>query len=448
MPHKISRQLFINYLIICIMVVVFIGSVYFINKSYNDYHMENTSVDLTKLEDDYYTHGFDKAIEMQNFAIDDSVLLLNSDNIVLESYNFSFRKGYTLTNDEFTNLIGGDESYNNYFYKSYDNTLFIIVGLNSYVNYIDIVQLLIVAFGILFVVLVLIYSQYTARKIVKPIEKLAEGVTTIAGGKYGSTIHFESNNELNTLKDAINTMSNTLRENQEERIHNEKAKQQFIINISHDIRTPLTNIIGYSDQLLSMGDENITWRPSVEIINHYGNQASDLVNNLFELSRMELETFHFELHKTDVIELLRRVFIEYIQEFEDKSIDYDIKLPDRKVFANINQLQFERVLHNLIGNSIKYNQSPLAIKLSAHVQEEALVIQLEDNGIGIPLPYHASIFKPLVRVETSRNRKTGGSGLGLSIAKEIMEHHHGTITLENNKKQGCSFLLTLPIILE
>lgn len=170
---------------------------------------------------------------------------------------------------------------------------------------------------------------------------------------------------------------------------------------------------------------------------------NDLITDLFELSKFESLDFNLELKRIDICEFVREVIAIYIPAMEEKNIEYRFSIPDRSINVLIDCKSMYRAISNLIINSIKYNPNKTKLKISIEDLKENILLIVEDDGIGIPKNLKQDIFNPFVRVDTSRNSRSGGTGLGLAITKTIIEKHEGKIELESDTNKGCKFIITL-----
>jgi signal transduction histidine kinase len=302
---------------------------------------------------------------------------------------------------------------------------------------------------VVFIVALFAYAKYTSKQVILPIKDLVKSVEEIGKGNYSINIDYSASEELNILKDEINNMASTLQNKTEKTIKLQENRKQLIRDLSHDIRTPLTNILGYSDKLVrEKNNLSEDQQKSIEIIQQYGNSANTLVNELFELSKLELGESEFTTVKKDINEWIKLKLIDYVNEFESRNIDYDFDFLDKVCHIEINEFNLHRVFDNLLLNTIKYNQNNFSLYLSLKESSKSYKITIADDGIGIPDESLAKVFEPMVRIEDSRNRELGGTGLGLTIVKEIIEKHGWNIQLKSELEsyfgKGCTFVITIP----
>lgn len=290
----------------------------------------------------------------------------------------------------------------------------------------------------------ILYSKLTSRIFVKPIKKLLEGVNTLKNGEYSARVEINSLNEIGQLKDAFNLMAEKI---QQETLLKEKSEQnrkRMILDISHDLKNPLTSILGYSELLLENDDISpVDKIKLLKVINNNSRRANDLIQDLFEFSRVESAEYKLNIANHDIGEFLRELIAGYIPLMEQNGMQYEFDITEDELEIPFDRKNLDRALSNIILNSIKYNSPGITISIRLLVADGRAVIIIEDDGVGVPEEFKENIFEPFVRVDATRNSKTGGTGLGLAISKAIIEKHGGNIYLVQDINKGCKFIITL-----
>lgn len=236
------------------------------------------------------------------------------------------------------------------------------------------------------------------------------------------------------------------RQEEELRKKYEKARNLMLSDIAHDLRTPITTIGGYAKALndgLVTSDEKR--KEYLEAIENKSKRMSDLITLLFDYVRLDSENYQLRLEKIDVAELLRENAALLYADVEEKGMEFEIEIPEEPVFFEVDRLQFSRVITNLMNNALKHNEAGTTIRLQLKESKEAgmLEIMVSDNGVMIAPLVAEHIFEPFVLADASRESK-GGSGLGLSIAKKIVEMHGWTIELNQDfDRQEKSFVINM-----
>ncbi|HDR4453874.1 sensor histidine kinase [Bacillus sp. FSL K6-1338] len=301
----------------------------------------------------------------------------------------------------------------------------------------------IVLFFVFFSMNVYIFSRQIARKITRPLDKLATGFEEIASGKYDKRLNYETYFELMQIQHSFNVMSEKLDKIEKEKKRLEETKQKMLVDLSHDLRTPITTVQGYIEALqLGIITEKSERERTLNVIYNKIRIITVLTEDIFELSKLEHSDYPFEVHPTDVSEFIRELLVEYYDLFQVKRLILQYQIPSKEVIAPINNRLLYRAISNIISNALQYNTAGTTVFVSLIEDESKVYINIIDNGIGIPEDMKQSIFDAFVRVDDSRENN-GGSGLGLTIAKHIVEKHGGKISLESAKKRTI-FFISLP----
>ena len=311
---------------------------------------------------------------------------------------------------------------------------------------------LVIAFVVLIYLLILalftfIYSRITAASITVPLKKLCDGTRLLREGDYSVRVDLRLKNEFAELQDTFNDMAARIEHEISLRKKSEEDRRRLILDISHDLKNPMSSIQGYAELLMKKKDmTEQECDEHLKVILNNSKRANRLLTELFELSQLDSPEFSLKLVKTDICEYLRQICGELVPQLEREGFEYEFNIPEDSVFVMLDTDRFNRIIQNLANNAMRYNPVGTLVTVSLTVQNHQVFIDFSDDGIGIPDNIASNIFKPFVRVDDSRNSKTGGSGLGLSIAKKIAEAHGGDLTLLADKNKGSTFRITIPAI--
>lgn len=267
----------------------------------------------------------------------------------------------------------------------------------------------------------------------------------IANGHFDHRINFRVRPELQRVVDSINSLvDSTVNSINEERAI-EKSKDELITNVSHDIRTPLTSIIGYLGLLKTGISSKEDQQKYVDIAYTKAEQMKSLADDLFEYTTLKSTSTKLNLNELHIYSMLEQVAAGFELEAEKKGIDIEIEARPKNLTIQADAEKLVRVYNNLISNAFKYGTGATKIKLVANlVNKSEVELRVENNGEPIPVSAQKKIFDRFYRVETSRNTKTGGTGLGLSITKSEVDLHHGTIRCQSDEN-WTSFIIRLPL---
>lgn len=225
----------------------------------------------------------------------------------------------------------------------------------------------------------------------------------------------------------------------------ENHRKQFVANVSHELKTPLTAIQGYLETIQEEEiDDKALLNKFLGIINKHSIRLKRIIEDLLALSSIERESEFggLELEEANILPVLENVISLCFEKAEKKQII--VKLKGEDAFARINRPLFEQAIINLLDNAIKYGPEKSEVEILTNINEKKLEIIVKDNGQGIPKEHHDRLFERFYSVDKARSRELGGSGLGLSIVKHIAITHHGNVRVESEIGKGSSFIFELP----
>ncbi|MDS0526286.1 HAMP domain-containing histidine kinase [Clostridium sp. SHJSY1] len=281
---------------------------------------------------------------------------------------------------------------------------------------------------ILGVILFSIFYILITYKKTKSLMDIINQTEIMASGDLDRFIDDKSKGDIKELAKNINSISTQLKEITEEERKAQKTKNELITNVSHDLRTPLTSIMGYLE--IIDGDK---YKDEVEL-RYYANIAYEkskslslLINDLFELTKMQNNSIKLNKSDINLVELLGQVVAYFEYQFKHANMKSRIKFSDDKLIVNADSEKLVRAFENLLTNAIKYGHDGYYIDVIARLQENMAVVQVINYGEVISSIDLPCIFDRFYRIEKSRNSNIGGSGLGLAITKNIIELHNGEI---------------------
>ena len=270
------------------------------------------------------------------------------------------------------------------------------------------------------------FMHFLIKHIDRPVQKIISSLNRIADGNYNEKINFESKNEFDEIKDAFNSMSEQLETAQKIKENAENERILLFANMAHDLKTPITSILGYSKAL---SDRIITDEQKkseyLATINSKASKMNELIDRLFEY--VKLDSTENLLHKEncDIAEILRNCLADVYTEYEEQKIHLEIEIPDSPVIKNVDKVELSRVYTNLLNNVLKHNTPN--IRALVKMNEDGTVL-IADSGEAFPKTVADSLFMPFVCGDQSRQSKNG-SGLGLALAYKIMKKHGGDLRL-------------------
>ena len=267
------------------------------------------------------------------------------------------------------------------------------------------------------------------KKSMDYITRLSTAIQNISEGDLNTTVEVVGDDEFSAMAANLNKMVEDIRRLMDKERESERTKNELITNIAHDLRTPLTSIIGYLE-LLSAPTSNMSPEMEKKYINITYTKAKrleKLIEDLFGFTKLNYGKVSMKVTKVDIVKLLSQLLEEFYPNFMDKDLAYELQsnVPAKMINADGNLLA--RLFDNLINNAIKYGAEGKRIVVKIHATESIVTVSVTNYGYVIPKEELPLLFEKFYRVEQSRSSNTGGTGLGLAIARNIVDMHGGTI---------------------
>ena len=224
-------------------------------------------------------------------------------------------------------------------------------------------------------------------------------------------------------------------------------KSDFIANISHELRTPLTNMIGYADLLEdgSLGKLNDDQTKAIRVLKKSNLRLSSLIDNLIFISFDSQETLPLQLQDIPIAMMVKNIIESTQEQASEANIDLSVEIEEKLPLATIDLEKIDWALCQIIDNAIKFNQAGGQVVLRARLKQEGISLEVLDTGIGIEADKINDIQEPFVQIDGTSTRRHGGAGLGLSLAKRIIEAHGSTLRIDSNDGQGSKLSFIVPI---
>ncbi|MCS7461361.1 HAMP domain-containing histidine kinase [Paenibacillus doosanensis] len=301
-------------------------------------------------------------------------------------------------------------------------------------------------FLLFFVPLATLFFFFLTKPYAMYFNEISSGIRHLASGDFQQRVHIPSGDEFEDIATDINLASEKLQQAVERGDFAETSKDRLVLNLAHDLRTPLTSVIGYLDFILN--DEQLTReqvRQYAVIAFQKSQRLEKLVDELFEITRMNYGMLAFEKKTIDLSELLIQLNEELYPIFEKHRLETRLNVAPGLLVAGDGDL-LARVFENLLTNAVRYGRDGRFIDMNAHPDAEAAVVQVVNYGSPIPPEELPHIFDMFYTGDKARSHLEGGTGLGLFITKNIVTQHDGTVAAESSK-QRTIFEVRLPRIL-
>jgi len=290
--------------------------------------------------------------------------------------------------------------------------------------------------GLVAVAIAVALAFFLSRRTLAPIKALTLASERLGRGDFSQRVQIKDKGELGELAQTFNSMAGDL-----ERA--EKLRKNMVADVAHELRTPLSNIQGYMEAL-----RDGMMKPDKENINSLYEEASllsRLVDDLQELSLAEASELKLVRQPEDIGELIRQAAAAVEAQEKTKGLSLAVELPEKLPPVNIDSRRIGEVLRNLLENAAAHTSQGDTITVAAKQRDKLVEVSVTDTGEGIPAEELPNIFERFYRVDKSRTRATGGSGLGLTIAKRLVEAHGGRIEVQSEAGKGSRFAFTIPV---
>ncbi|WP_438346961.1 ATP-binding protein [Paenibacillus sp. FA6] len=287
-------------------------------------------------------------------------------------------------------------------------------------------------FLIIFIPLSILFFFLFTKPYATFFNEISKGIRHLANGDFKNHVHISSNDEFRTIAEDINLASEKLQGAVERGNFAENSKDQLVVNLAHDLRTPLTSVLGYLDLILK--DDHLTeeqHRHFTSIAFTKSQRLEKLIDGLFEITRMNYGMLPVEKKRIDISELLMQLNEELYPVFEKKNLISRLNIEPNIYITGDGEL-LVRVFENLLTNATRYGNDGLYVDINSHLDSGHVVIQIVNYGGHIAPEELPHIFDMYYTSDRARTHQEGGTGLGLFIARNIVEQHDGTISVESN----------------
>lgn len=286
--------------------------------------------------------------------------------------------------------------------------------------------------------LCILLSLVIANLFTKPLKRVSNSIDRMAEGHFDEEIHLRGFSEIKTISDSFNTMLKKMQKV-------ENSRQEFVSNVSHELKTPITSIKVLADSLnMQENVPNEVYREFMQDIVAEIDRENQIINDLLALVKMDKAVAELNISQVNVNDMLEMILKRLRPIAAKRNIELVFE-SFRPVTAECDEVKINLAFTNLVENGIKYNVAGGWVKVSLDADHKYFYVKVTDSGIGIPREYQDQIFERFYRVDKARSRETGGTGLGLAITKNIILMHDGAIKVVSKEDEGSTFVVRVPL---
>lgn len=293
-------------------------------------------------------------------------------------------------------------------------------------------------FTIILAVLIVVFSIYFSGILSKPLTMVVNSIDHMSETYMDETVSIKGYNEIERISDSFNHMLNRMQKL-------ENSRQEFVSNVSHELKTPITSIKVLADSLLMQEDTPPElYREFLVDITDEIERENKIINDLLSLVKLDKTAGDMNIAPININELLEQILKRLTPIATKQNIEI-IYESFRPVIAEVDEVKLSLAISNLIENAIKYNVEDGWVRVSLNADHKYFYIKVADCGIGIPEDAQDFIFERFYRVDKARSRETGGTGLGLAITKSVIQMHRGAIKVYSKEGEGTTFNVRIPL---
>lgn len=322
---------------------------------------------------------------------------------------------------------------------SVDGAVIMNFSLNRVNDLYDSMQTIALTLFLVLGLIIIVVSVLYSGRIVMPMKEVAGSIAMISSGDFNETMNLVGYTEAENIADNFNSMLSVLQ-------NLEDARQEFVSNVSHELKTPITSVKVLAESLIEQ--ENVPvelYQEFMVDINEELERMNKIINDLLSLVKMDKNASEVNISEVNINEFLESI-LKQLQPIADKRNIEIIFESVRPVTAQVDEVKLSMAFRNLIENAIKYNYDNGWVRVSLNADHKFFYLRVSDSGVGIPEELQDNIFERFYRVDKARSRETGGNGLGLAITRNAILLHRGSIKVHSVEQQGTTFAVRIPLM--
>lgn len=418
-----------------------------------------TVIANTLLSSNYFTNI--EAADLDNINreitqiadIYDGRILIVDQKLRVVKDTFGLEEGKTLISEEAVTTLRGDSSkyrdkYNHYIELSTPVTngttkevIGVIIMSFSIKNIHDIYMVMsqkTMVFILVLSIFVIIFAIFYSSILTRPFKHMSSSIDHMTEGYFDEKVALKGFTEIERMSDSFNKLFLRLQKL-------EDSRQEFVSNVSHELKTPITSIKVLCDSLLSQEEAPAElYREFMVDITDEIERENKIINDLLSLVKLDKKAGELNISSVNINELLEVILKRLRPIAEKRNIELVFE-SFRPVVAEIDEVKMSLAINNLIENAIKYNYDDGWVRVSLNADHKFFYVKVSDSGVGIPEEETENIFERFYRIDKARSRETGGTGLGLSITRNAILMHRGAIKVYSKEKEGTTFTVRIPL---
>lgn len=295
-----------------------------------------------------------------------------------------------------------------------------------------------IIFSLALAMFIVIFALYFSNRLTKPLTKVVNSIDRLTEGYMDEEVSIKGYYEIEKISDSFNKMINRMQKI-------ESTRQEFVSNVSHELKTPITSIKVLADSLLMQEDTPVElYREFLVDITEEIERENKIINDLLSLVKLNKTAGDMNISSININELLEQI-LKRLRPIAKKQNIEMIYESFRPVMAEVDEVKISLAISNLIENAIKYNTPDGWVRVSLNADHKYFFIKVSDSGIGIPEDVQDLIFERFYRVDKARSRESGGTGLGLAITRSVVQMHRGAIRVYSIEGEGTTFNVRIPL---
>ena len=293
-------------------------------------------------------------------------------------------------------------------------------------------------YGLMIIGVLILCSILFVVVLMKPFGRLQEMLNKVADGNLDESISENTYKETWNISQAVQSTITKLRTV-------DQSREEFVSNVSHELKTPITSIRVLADSLMSMEEVPVElYREFMTDISDEIDRESKIIDDLLSLVKMDKAAAELNIAQVDINALVQQILKRLRPIAKKRNVEL-IYESIREVTADVDEVKLSLAINNLVENAVKYNIENGWVRVTLDADHKFFYIKVADSGIGIPEEYQEHIFERFYRVDKARSRETGGTGLGLSITRNVILMHRGAIRLSSKEGEGSTFTVRIPL---